>query len=112
MKGAERYITPELKTFEDKVLSASERALAREKMLYDALLDSARTVHPEPLQTAADAMAELDVLAGFAERADTLDWRRPELNDTPGRLIASQGPPSGRRRQVGHAVRAQRCALR
>ncbi|MDV3239442.1 MAG: DNA mismatch repair protein MutS [Gammaproteobacteria bacterium] len=86
LKGAERYITPELKHFEDRVLSARERALAREKALYDALLD--RLLEwLAPLQTAAEAIAELDVLACFAERADALDWRRPELSDEPGLLI-------------------------
>ncbi|MDX5409455.1 MAG: DNA mismatch repair protein MutS, partial [Thauera sp.] len=83
LKGAERYITPELKAFEDKVLSARERALAREKALYDALLEQL-LAFIAPLQTAAEALAELDVLAGFAERADRLDWRRPELHDEPG----------------------------
>ncbi|HWS04138.1 MAG TPA: DNA mismatch repair protein MutS, partial [Gammaproteobacteria bacterium] len=92
LKGAERYITPELKSFEDKVLSARERSLAREKMLYDALLEQLLG-YLEPLQTAAEAVAELDVLAGFAERADTLDWRRPELNDTPGLWIEAGRHP-------------------
>ncbi len=86
LKGAERYITPELKGFEDKVLSARERALAREKALYDALLERLLEF-VAPLQTAAEAIAELDVLAGFAERADTLDWRRPVLSDAPGMRI-------------------------
>jgi DNA mismatch repair protein MutS len=83
LKGAERYITPELKAFEDKVLSARERALAREKALYDALLETL-LAFIAPLQTTAEALAELDVLACFAERADRLDWRRPELRDEPG----------------------------
>ena len=86
LKGAERYITPELKSFEDKVLSARERALAREKALYDELLDLL-LAHLAPLQTAAEAIAELDVLACFAERADTLDWRRAELTDEAGIVI-------------------------
>src|SRR3569832_1536344 len=68
LKGAERYITPELKSFEDKVLSARERALAREKLLYDELLDQLLP-HIPALQTSAAALAELDVLANFAERA-------------------------------------------
>ncbi|MFA7386838.1 MAG: DNA mismatch repair protein MutS [Thiohalobacteraceae bacterium] len=92
LKGAERYITPELKGFEDKVLSARERALAREKALYEALLESLLD-QLGPLQTAAEAIAELDVLAGFAERADRLDWRRPQLSDEPGlRIEAGRHP--------------------
>ncbi|MCB1736392.1 MAG: DNA mismatch repair protein MutS, partial [Gammaproteobacteria bacterium] len=83
LKAAERYITPELKTFEDKVLSARERALAREKALYDDLLERLIVVLAS-LQTTADALAELDVLAGFAERADRLDLSAPELVDEPG----------------------------
>ncbi|AKC87569.1 DNA mismatch repair protein MutS [Pseudoxanthomonas suwonensis] len=82
LTGAERYITEELKAFEDKVLSARERALAREKFLYEALLDSLNAVL-EPLKRCAAALSELDVLAGFAERAQALDWSRPELVDAP-----------------------------
>jgi len=83
LKGVERYITPELKTFEDKVLSARERALAREKALYEALLEQ---ILPQlrPLQDCAAALAELDVLANLAERAETLDLSPPELSDQPG----------------------------
>ena len=68
LKNAERYITPELKTFEDKALSAQERALAREKLLYDQLLDALAPSIPA-LQAAAGALALLDVLANLAERA-------------------------------------------
>ena len=82
LANAERYITEELKSFEDKVLSARERSLAREKLLYDGLLD-ALNVDLEPLKQCAAALSELDVLAAFAERADALDWRAPELVDTP-----------------------------
>jgi DNA mismatch repair protein MutS len=83
LKGAERYITPELKAFEEKVLSARERALAREKGLYEALLERLLDDLPA-LQECAAALAELDVLADLAERADTLDYRAPELTPTPG----------------------------
>jgi len=86
LTGAERYITEELKAFEDKVLSARERALAREKVLYDELLD-ALNARLEPLKRCAAALSELDVLAAFAERALALDWSRPELTDTPGLRI-------------------------
>jgi DNA mismatch repair protein MutS len=85
-KNAERYITEELKTFEDKVLSAKERSLMRERALYEALLDTL-IERLEPLKAAAAAMAELDVLATLAERAATLDWSQPELTDEPGILI-------------------------
>ena len=83
LTGAERYITEELKGFEDKVLSARERALAREKLLYDGVLDALNTVL-EPLRRCALALSELDVLAGFAERAQALDWNKPLLRDAPG----------------------------
>ncbi len=86
LKGSERYITPELKAFEERALSARERALAREKALYDALLE-----HLQPdldgLRTTASALAEIDVLANLAERAVALDLCRPELTDTPGLSI-------------------------
>jgi len=80
LKNAERYITPELKTFEDKALSAQERALAREKLLYERLLDELAP-HIPSLQAAAAALAELDVLCAFAERAAALDYRAPEFVD-------------------------------
>ncbi|WP_256646911.1 DNA mismatch repair protein MutS [Thermomonas paludicola] len=86
LTGAERYITEELKAFEDKVLSARERSLSREKLLYESLLDQLNHVL-EPLRHCANALSELDVLAGFAERAQTLDWAMPMLRDTPGIAI-------------------------
>ena len=76
----ERYITEELKKFEDQVLSARDRALAREKQLYDALLDQLAT-YLSALQNTATALAELDVLACYAERAQALNLSRPELVD-------------------------------
>ena len=83
LTGAERYITEELKQFEDKVLSARERSLSRERLLYEQLLD-ALNERLEPLKRCAGALAELDVLAAFAERARLLDWSRPELAEHPG----------------------------
>lgn len=83
LKNAERYITPELKAFEDKALSAQERALAREKALYDALLQSLLPFIPD-CQRVAAALAELDLLAAFAERARALDWSAPEFSEAPG----------------------------
>jgi DNA mismatch repair protein MutS len=83
LKAVERYITPELKTYEDKVLSAKERALAREKALYDSLLDDIAE-QLRPLQATARALAHVDVLACFAERARHLDYCCPQLTETPG----------------------------
>jgi DNA mismatch repair protein MutS len=80
LKNAERYITPELKAFEDKALSARERALALEKSLYDELL-AALAPHAPRLQALARAVAELDVLAAFAATAVARDWRRPQFVD-------------------------------
>jgi DNA mismatch repair protein MutS len=92
LKNAERYITPELKGFEDRVLSARERALAREKQLYEGLLD-AIAEQLGPLQVVASALAELDVLATLAERAEALDLCRPQLVTTPGlRVVAGRHP--------------------
>ena len=82
LKGAERYITPELKEFEDKVLSARERALKREKHLYEGLLDKLIDVLGD-LQRSARGLAELDVLVCFAERAESLNLCRPEIADQP-----------------------------
>jgi DNA mismatch repair protein MutS len=80
LKNAERFITPELKEFEDKALSASSKALALEKRLYEALLEKvADDLHA--LQRSAAAVAELDVLASLAERAEALNWVRPQLVD-------------------------------
>ena len=78
VKSAERFITPELKSFEDKVLGARDRALARERELYEALLELL-TARLPALQKTTAAVAQLDVLACFAERATTLDCAQPEL---------------------------------
>lgn len=86
LTNAERYITEELKQFEDKVLSARERALARERLLYEQLLDTLGA-RLEALKHCAGALSELDVLACFAERAQALDWSRPQLAATPGICI-------------------------
>ena len=83
LKNVERYITAELKAFEDKVLSAREKALAYEKALYDGLLDRLGEAIP-PLQTCASALAELDVLTTFAERAETLRMTVPRLQTESG----------------------------
>jgi DNA mismatch repair protein MutS len=83
IKGAERYITEELKGFEDKVLSARERALMRERALYEGLLDFL-IERLQPLKQAANAIAELDVLSALANRADALNWAAPRLDDEAG----------------------------
>jgi DNA mismatch repair protein MutS len=83
LKNAERYITEELKAFEDKVLSARERALAREKALYEQLVERLGAEHGR-LAVVAAALATLDVLVTFAERAETLRLNAPELVDAPG----------------------------
>ena len=83
LKGAERYITEELKAFENKVLSAKDKALSFEKFLYDELLGTL-AVSLMPLQECAAALAELDVLANFAERSDTLNLSQPALVNKPG----------------------------
>ncbi len=83
LKNAERYITPELKAFEDKALSARERALAREKLLFEQVLDAIAPQVPQLLKAAA-ALAELDVLASQGERLATLDWVLPEYAETAG----------------------------
>ena len=86
VKSSERFITPELKSFEDKVLGARDRALARERTLYEALLDHLTSRLPA-LQAATAAIAQIDVLACFAERAAALDCAQPELVDEPMLLI-------------------------
>jgi DNA mismatch repair protein MutS len=92
VKNAERYITPELKSFEDKVLSAHERALTRERQLYDQLLD--RLIEPlAQLQESAAALATLDVLSNLAERAASLRYTAPELIDEPSIEITAGRHP-------------------
>ncbi|MCF6283079.1 MAG: DNA mismatch repair protein MutS [Candidatus Polarisedimenticolaceae bacterium] len=92
LKGVERFITPELKKFEDQVLSARERALAREKMLYDALLDELGELVIE-LQQCAEGIATLDVLTNLAERAERLNLARPQLQQQPGLHIVDGRHP-------------------
>lgn len=92
LKNTERFITPELKTFEDKALSSREKALALEKKLYDELLDKI-LVELSPLQDSARALAELDVLTNLAERADSLNLCCPELTNATGiHVIAGRHP--------------------
>ncbi len=83
LTGAERYITPELKAFEDRALSARERSLARERRLYEELLEGLQPELPA-LQRTAAALASLDTLASFADCAVTLRWSEPILSSIPG----------------------------
>ncbi|WP_205952355.1 DNA mismatch repair protein MutS [Pantoea stewartii] len=92
LKNAERYIIPELKEYEDKVLTSKGKALALEKSLYEGLFDLLLP-HLEALQLSAAALAELDVLSNLAERAWTLNYCRPTLHDKPGIKIAAGRHP-------------------
>ncbi|QHM72209.1 DNA mismatch repair protein MutS [Mixta intestinalis] len=92
LKNAERYIIPELKEYEDKVLTSKGKALALEKALYDELFDLLLP-HLEALLQSAAALAELDVLTNLAERAWTLNYTRPTLSDKPGvKLVGGRHP--------------------
>ena len=92
LKNAERFITPELKAFEDKALSAQERALAREKWLYEQVLDQLQPFVP-PLTRLAVALASLDVLCTLTERALTLGWCAPTFVKEPCIAIESGRHP-------------------
>ncbi len=92
LKTTERYVTPELEAFEAKVLSAGERALAKEKALYEEVLDRL-IAHLPALQQSSTALAELDVLTTFAERAESLNLNPPELTETPGLYIEAGRHP-------------------
>ncbi|MDP1654962.1 MAG: DNA mismatch repair protein MutS [Hylemonella sp.] len=119
LKNAERFITPELKAFEDKALSAQERALAREKWLYEQLLDALQP-HVPALTRTARALAALDVLCTLAERSLTLEWNAPQFAMEPcidivqgrhpvvqARLaeISGQAGPSGSRAFIANDTR-------
>ncbi|WP_227661586.1 DNA mismatch repair protein MutS [Klebsiella pneumoniae] len=92
LKNAERYIIPELKEYEDKVLTSKGKALALEKQLYDELFDLLLP-HLADLQTSASALAELDVLVNLAERAETLNYCCPTFSDKPGIRISEGRHP-------------------
>ena len=89
LKSAERYITPELKAFEEKVTTAETRGLTREQAMFDDLCGTAGALIPS-ISSFADACAELDVLACFAEKASRRQWKRPEIEDESV-LIVHQG---------------------
>lgn len=92
LKNAERYIIPELKEYEDKVLTSKGKALALEKQLYDELFDLLLP-HLADLQASASALAELDVLVNLAERAETLNYCCPTFSDKPGIRISEGRHP-------------------
>ena len=92
LKNAERYITPELKSFEDKVLSSESRALAREKMLFEMLLDELRQDIAQ-LQMMSSAIAQIDLLANFAYQARLRNWARPEYSPEIGIKITAGRHP-------------------
>ena len=92
LKNVERFITPELKAFEDKVLSANDRALAREKLLYEGVLEQLLP-HITVLQTNAGAVASLDVLCCFAERAVSLNYVAPDFTTEAGIQIVNGRHP-------------------
>src|SRR5690606_24341205 len=79
LKNAERYITPELKEWEDKVLSAKERSLTREKWLFEQVLDQLAP-HVPALSACAASLAHIDALASLAEHARRHDWTAPQLS--------------------------------
>jgi DNA mismatch repair protein MutS len=92
VKSAERFVTTELKGFEDRVLGARDKALARERELYDQLLTQLIAMLA-PLQMSASAVAELDALGSLAERARALEWSRPELVAEPHlKIVAGRHP--------------------
>jgi DNA mismatch repair protein MutS len=98
LKNAERYITPELKTWEDKVLSAKDRSLSREKWLFENLLDQLAPYTPA-LSACANALAEIDALAALAEHARLNDWVAPELSEKSEIIIEA-----GRHPVVEHSL--------
>ncbi|GAB1266353.1 DNA mismatch repair protein MutS [Aurantivibrio infirmus] len=92
IKNSERYITPELKEFEDKALSAKSRALSREKALYEELLEKLNE-YLVALQDSAAAVSELDVLTNLAERSYTMKFCQPTLSEAPGITIEAGRHP-------------------
>lgn len=92
LKNAERYITPELKSFEDKVLSSESRALAREKVLFEMLLDELRADIGN-LQMMSAAIAQIDLVSNFAHLARLYSWNRPSFSPEVGiKIIAGRHP--------------------
>jgi DNA mismatch repair protein MutS len=109
LKNAERYITPELKAFEDKALSAQDRALAREKLLYDQLLQALAPFISQ-LQQIAQAIAQLDTLVALAYHAERNNWCQPQLLPEP-ELMIEQGRHPVVENQIERFI-ANDCQLR
>ena len=86
LKNAERYITPELKAFEEKAISAKTQALALEKKVFDGLIETCLS-QLNALQTMSQSVATIDVLSNLAERAISLNWHRPTLTESTGIMI-------------------------
>lgn len=92
LKSTERFITEELKQFEDKVLGAREKALSREKLLYKKLLEQL-CEHTDKLRQLSEALTLVDLYCNFAERAEALDWIEPEFTEQPGiEIVAGRHP--------------------
>jgi DNA mismatch repair protein MutS len=102
LKNAERYITPELKTFEDKALSAQERSLAREKALYEEILSELLPAVPT-MHRIARAVSHLDMLSAFADTAQKYNWCRPEFSDEIGLHIEAGRHPVVEAEMAGSA---------
>lgn len=109
LKNAERYITPELKTFEDKVTTASARALERERIIFDGLCERARQRVPDLVEY-ADTVAGLDVLLGFADKAHQRGWVRPEIT-TKQELVIHGGRHPVLDETLGQAFVPNDCEL-
>ena len=119
LKNAERFVTPELKAFEDKALSAQDRALAREKWLFEQVLDQLQAF-VAPLTRTARALATLDALCALTERSLTLEWNAPQFVEhacieveqgrhpvVQARLaeLSGQAGPSGSRNFIANSTR-------
>lgn len=109
LKNAERYITPELKGFEEKVLSASDTAINRERVLFDALCDQARSILYE-LSAFSDATAQIDCLLGFAIKSRERGWTKPTIVDDP-KLDIIQGKHPVLAETLGHQFVPNNCTL-
>ena len=109
LKNAERYITPELKAFEEKVLSASDTAISRERVLFDALCNQARSILHE-LSIFSDTIASIDCLLGFAIKSRERGWIKPTIVNEP-RLDILQGRHPVLAETLGHQFVPNDCTL-
>lgn len=109
LKNAERYITPELKEYEEKVLSAGDRANERERILFDQLCEQSRA-HLDALGTFSDIVATIDCLLGFATKASQRGWVRPKIVDAPT-LEITDGRHPVLDETIGHDFVPNGCTL-